>query len=84
MENVRPEVDAGRFPAKGSLGEPVVVEADIFGDGHDQLTAVLLWRPVGHREEASWREVPMAHLVGAVLRPDILWVTPPALPVPSF
>ena len=63
MENVRPEVDAGRFPAKGSLGEPVVVEADIFGDGHDQLTAVLLWRPVGHREEASWREVPMAYLV---------------------
>src|SRR2546421_3509308 len=62
-ENVRPEVDAGRSPAKGSLGEPVVVEADIFGDGHDQLTAVLLWRPVGHREEASWREVPMAHLV---------------------
>jgi starch synthase (maltosyl-transferring) len=62
IENVRPEIDAGRFPAKGSIGEPVVVEADIFGDGHDLLTAVVLWREVGGTE-SGWREVPMTPVV---------------------
>jgi starch synthase (maltosyl-transferring) len=62
IENVRPEIDAGRFPAKGSIGEPVVVEADIFGDGHDLLTAVVLWRGLGGTE-SPWRETPMALVV---------------------
>jgi len=62
VENVRPEVDAGRFPAKGSIGEPVVVEADIYADGHDQLTAVLRWRRLGG-QEARWSEVAMTPLV---------------------
>ena len=44
------------------MGEPVLVEADIFADGHDLLTAVLRWREVGG-EETSWREAPMAPLV---------------------
>ena len=35
IEAVRPRVDCGRFPAKAVLGERVVVEADIFADGHD-------------------------------------------------
>ena len=28
IENLRPEIDGGRFPAKGSIGEPVVVCTD--------------------------------------------------------
>src|SRR5436190_14081598 len=35
IENVTPEVDEGRFPAKRTVGEAVVVEADVFADGHD-------------------------------------------------
>jgi len=62
IENVRPEIDGGRFPAKGSVGEPVLVEADIFGDGHDLLTAVLLWRETGG-PETSWHEAPMTPVV---------------------
>jgi starch synthase (maltosyl-transferring) len=43
IEGLSPEVDCGRFPAKRIVGEPVVVEADIFADGHDELAAVLSW-----------------------------------------
>ena len=32
IENVRPEIDGGRYPAKGSVGEPVMVEADVLAN----------------------------------------------------
>ena len=40
VEAVRPEVDGGRFPIKRTVGEEVVVTADVFADGHDQVAAV--------------------------------------------
>lgn len=43
VEGLHPEVDAGRFPIKRSAGEDVIVEADIFTDGHDSLAAALLY-----------------------------------------
>jgi starch synthase (maltosyl-transferring) len=58
IEGVRPEVDCGRFPIKRVVGETVVVEADIFTDGHDALAASLRsWK-----EGSSWNEVPMEPL----------------------
>ncbi len=57
IESVSPEVDAGRFPAKTTVGESFVVEADIFADGHDTIAAAFLVRPEGSED---WREVPMA------------------------
>ncbi len=59
IEGVKPEIDGGRFPAKRAVGETVVVEADIFTDGHDELSAVLRYR----RGEQAWTEVPMEFLV---------------------
>jgi starch synthase (maltosyl-transferring) len=59
VEGVHPEVDAGRFPIKRTVGEDVVVGADIYTDGHDTLAAALLYRMSG---ESSWREVPMTAL----------------------
>jgi starch synthase (maltosyl-transferring) len=50
IEDVYPLVDAGRFPVKRIIGEPVDVWADILRDGHAVLAAELLWRP-----EASHR-----------------------------
>src|SRR5213595_3336186 len=50
---VRPEVDGGHYPAKRVVGEPLVIEADIVGDGHDALRAVALDRPASR---AAWRE----------------------------
>jgi starch synthase (maltosyl-transferring) len=59
VENVTPQIDEGRFPAKRTLGEDVVVEADAFADGHDLLAVVMLWRRCGTKK---WIEAPMAPL----------------------
>ena len=56
VEGVEPEIDAGRFPIKRTPGEPVVVEADVYADGHDALAAVLLWRLQG---DDAWQEAAM-------------------------
>jgi starch synthase (maltosyl-transferring) len=56
IEAIAPAVDAGRFPAKRILGETVEVSADIICDGHDKLSAVLLWRTADMRD---WTEVAM-------------------------
>ena len=60
IEGVTPEIDAGRFPAKRTVGEIVRVEADIFTDGHDSIAAVLLSRS---EKTKSWTEQPMQQLV---------------------
>src|SRR4051794_286549 len=60
IEAVRPAIDDGRFPIKRTVGEDVVVTADIFAEGHDILAAVIQHRDAG---EAHWHEVPMAALV---------------------
>ena len=56
IENLQPLVDGGRYPVKRVVGEDLVVEADIFKDGHDVVAAVLKWRILGKRR---WRETPM-------------------------
>ena len=56
IENVRPEIDGGRFPVKRTVGEAVAVTADIHTDGHDLITAVLRYRDGGG---SSWRETPL-------------------------
>ena len=59
IERVAPEIDAGAFPAKATVGFPVDVEADIFVDGHDRLAAVMRWRKVG---DGTWTELAMEEL----------------------
>ncbi|HZW72610.1 MAG TPA: maltotransferase domain-containing protein, partial [Caldimonas sp.] len=59
IENVKPQVDGGRFPVKRTPGEAVVVEADVFTDGHDSLRCLLCHRRNGARE---WIETPMTAL----------------------
>jgi starch synthase (maltosyl-transferring) len=46
IENITPTVDEGRFAAKATLGETVIVEADVFADGHPALAVRLLWRTI--------------------------------------
>ena len=60
IESVTPEIDAGGFPAKRSVGERVTVEADVFADGHDALACVLRWR---HESSKQWNDVPMVPVV---------------------
>ncbi len=59
IERVRPTIDCGRFPVKRVVGEEVVVQADIFTDGHDAVSARLLYRQA--REE-TWQETPMTFI----------------------
>lgn len=56
IEAITPAVDGGRFLVKRIIGETVVVEADLFGDGHDPISAALFWRAA---DEDEWTEVPM-------------------------
>ncbi len=60
IERVRPEVDGGIFPIKRTVGERVVVEADVFADGHDAVACAVLWRAAG---EPGWTRTPMLPLV---------------------
>ena len=60
IEGVAPDVDGGRFPIKRTVGEQVVVEADVFAEGHDLVAASVLHRPEGDQD---WQEVRMEALV---------------------
>jgi starch synthase (maltosyl-transferring) len=56
IENLQPLIDGGRYPVKRVVGEDLVVEADIFKDGHDVVAATLKWRVLG---ETRWHETAM-------------------------
>ncbi len=60
IEGVKPEIDCGQFPIKRTVGEKVVVEADMFTYGHDAVSCVLLHRK---EDESEWTESPMDFLV---------------------
>jgi starch synthase (maltosyl-transferring) len=60
IENLAPEIDGGKYPVKRTVGEQVVVEADIHADGHDVLGAAILYRP---ERESAWLEAVMRPLV---------------------
>ncbi|MBK8022910.1 MAG: DUF3416 domain-containing protein [Chloroflexi bacterium] len=59
IEDIRPVVDCGRYPAKRVAGETCVVEATIFRDGADIIRAELRWQRDG---DAPILTTPM-HLV---------------------
>ncbi len=59
IASVQPQVDCGRYPIKRTTGESVIVEADVYADGHDSIACAVLYR----REDArEWSEVPMKPL----------------------
>src|SRR4051794_486933 len=60
IEGVHPEIDSGRFAIKRVVGDSVVVEADVFADGHDAVAGAVLYR---RPEEPTWHEVPLQPLV---------------------
>ncbi|PYK71842.1 MAG: alpha-1,4-glucan--maltose-1-phosphate maltosyltransferase, partial [Verrucomicrobia bacterium] len=60
IENLQPLIDGGRYPVKRVTGEDLIVEADIFKEGHDVVAAALKWRMAG---EPRWHETPMKLIV---------------------
>jgi starch synthase (maltosyl-transferring) len=79
-------VECGRFAIKRAVGETVLVNADIFTDGHDVIACVVRYR---HEDEVAWTEVPMeplgndhwqaefsVHKLGQYLYAAAAWVDP--------
>ena len=58
IENVAPEIDAGRHPAKGIVGDTLRVEADIFKDGHGLVAGRVRYRGPGDRR---WQLAPLEY-----------------------
>jgi len=56
IEDVSPLIDGGRYPVKRTVGEDLLVEADVFKDGHDVVSVLLKWRKAG---ATRWHETPM-------------------------
>jgi starch synthase (maltosyl-transferring) len=71
IEGVKPEIDGGRFPIKRTVGEKVIVEADIFAEGHDVLSGVLRYR---HEADERWREVSLEFLANDRWRAEFVVV----------
>lgn len=71
IEGVSIEIDGGRFPAKAVAGQPTLIEADIFSDGHDSIAAVLAWRRAGE---------PTAHEAVMELVENDRWATTVVFP----
>jgi starch synthase (maltosyl-transferring) len=59
IERVTPAVEGGTYPIKRAVGEDVVVDADVFADGHDLVSCVLRYR---REDDGNWSEAPMRHL----------------------
>ncbi len=56
IENVRPQIDGGRFPIKRAVGEKVMLSADIFSDGHDTVSAQICFRGP---DDNNWKYAPL-------------------------
>ena len=59
VEGITPDVDCGRYAAKRVAGDDVVVEADVFTDGHNLVAAIVEFR---HASETEWHAVRMEEL----------------------
>ncbi|MGH8127743.1 MAG: maltotransferase domain-containing protein [Gammaproteobacteria bacterium] len=53
IEDVAPQIEAGRYPVKRILGAAVNVEADLIAEGHARPAAALSYRACS---EETWRE----------------------------
>jgi starch synthase (maltosyl-transferring) len=71
IERVTPTVNGGEFAAKHIVGRPLVIEADIFADGHDLLGAEVLWWSA---DEDERKAVALTHIANdrwrATVTPD--------------
>lgn len=56
IEAVSPSIECGRYAVKRVVGEPCIVEADIFRDGHDIIRAAVQWR---RKHDGQFAEAPM-------------------------
>jgi starch synthase (maltosyl-transferring) len=70
IEGIDPEIDGGRFSAKTVVGDPFIVEADIFGDGHETFDAAVLYRD---GKEGAWKEAPLLFVINDRWRAELVF-----------
>lgn len=56
IEGVAPEIDGGRFAIKRAEREKLIVSADVFSDGHDEIAAAVVY---GSADDEAWNETPL-------------------------
>lgn len=59
IANLKPQVEGGKYPVKRVVGERLEISADVFKDGHDVKTVLLMGKKVG---EARWQLRKMSEL----------------------
>lgn len=63
IEDIQPQVDCGRYPARRIIGDEVEICAAIFCDGHDHVAARVLYK---HGSDDQWKSVRMTALTNDV------------------
>lgn len=56
IENIRPQIEGGRFMLKREPGDSVTLQADIFRHSHEKYDAAILYR---HVSSKKWQSAPM-------------------------
>jgi starch synthase (maltosyl-transferring) len=64
IEDVRPQVDGGRFDVKRTLGDLVEVSCDLVADGQDQLAGELRFR----FQDGPWQSRPLERATSGLWR----------------
>lgn len=54
IENIKPQLDGGKFQIKRIVGQFVTVTTDVFSDGHDVVECCVNYK---HESEKKWSEV---------------------------
>jgi len=60
IENVKPQINGGKFPAKRVVKDNFIVTADIYCDSHDIISAELIYK---HKNDKEWQSVEMMHVI---------------------
>jgi starch synthase (maltosyl-transferring) len=69
IENIRPQVEGGRYPVKRVVNDVIKIEADIFCDGHDALNAEVIYR---HKDEQEWNSIGMEYVINDRWTADVI------------
>lgn len=56
IENIRPQIEGGRFMLKREPGDSVTIQADIFRHSHEKYDAAIMYR---HISKKKWEKAPM-------------------------
>jgi starch synthase (maltosyl-transferring) len=60
IENIKPQINGGKFPAKRVANDNFIVTADIFCDSHDIISAELIYK---HQNDKEWQSYEMLHFI---------------------